>query len=109
MLEGFEHLTAELSDYEKQTLLPKIVAGLSTKRGKDKAITNKRIVQAMKDRGFEITEVRVRKLVNHIRTQGIIPGLIATSAGYYISNDAQEIETYLRSLRQRDFAFGKDR
>jgi hypothetical protein len=76
-INGFEILTAELSHYEQEVLLPKIVAGLATKKGKELAITNKKICKGMKERGMTITEVRVRKLVNYIRTHDLLPGLIA--------------------------------
>jgi hypothetical protein len=106
-INGFEILTAELSHYEQEVLLPKIVAGLATKKGKELAITNKKICKGMKERGMTITEVRVRKLVNYIRTHDLLPGLIATSAGYYVTEDPVELAKYIDSLRQRKNEIGR--
>lgn len=104
MLEGFNDITQELSQYEKEVLLPKIVAGLSTKKGKHMAITNKKICEAMKNRGFEIADTRLRKLVEYIREHQIIPGLLASSKGYWISTDPEEVRNYLKSIYGRKSA-----
>ena len=49
---------------------------------------------------IKITEPRLRKLVNHIRVKGILP-IIATSQGYYVSYDKQDILDQINSLTQR--------
>ena len=103
MIEGFEKETEELNDFEK-SLLPKFVAGLSTKKGKGAAITNKQMIAGLKDRGIEVGEARVRKIINHIRNTGLVEGLIATSKGYYVSNDIEEINKYIESLLGRESA-----
>lgn len=72
--------------------------------GKDKAVTNAYICQMLKSRGCKLDPARVRKLINHIRTHGMVIGLIATSDGYYIAKDKQEIESYLQSLKGRENA-----
>jgi len=102
MLTGFENQTYELTDYERTTLLPLFLKGFSNKFGKDKAVTNKKMVESLKKKGFEITDTRVRKLINYIRTNHLIPGLIATSNGYFISADAVEVSKYISSLSGRE-------
>ena len=109
MLEGFEEITQELTVYEKETLLPKIVAGLCTKKGKSMAITNRLICEAMKARGFQVTGPRLRKIVNYIRTNGLLPGLIATSQGYYITESVEELDSYIHSLAGRASEINKVR
>ncbi len=99
MLAGFENLTYELTDYEKG-LVPKFVKGFSTKRGKQNAITNKAIVAIMKAR-YNITEPRVRKIINYIRIKNLVPGLVASKKGYYISNNPEEVKLYIKSLDGR--------
>lgn len=103
-LKGFEMETAPLTDYEEKTLLPIVVRGLATKRGKASAVKNTYICQKLRAAGYDITEARLRKLVNHIRIKGIIPCLIATSAGYYITRDVQEMDDYIESLYGRENA-----
>jgi hypothetical protein len=101
MINNFEDYTHELSDYELKTLVPIIVKGLLTKVGKENAITNNQIVPKLKGKGYKVSSSRIRKIVHYIRVAGLIPCLIATSKGYYISNDKEEIKEYIDSLHQR--------
>lgn len=104
MLNGFDRQTEPLSDYELNTLLPVICRGLKTKIGEARAITNAAITKAMKGAGYQLNEARVRKIINHIRTTGMVRWLIATSKGYYIATSRQEMEDYIGSLRGREDA-----
>ena len=104
MLNGFQTQTEPLTDYERNTLLPVICRGLVTKVGEAQAITNTAITKAMKGAGYQLTEARLRKIINHIRVAGLIKWLIATSKGYYIATSRQEMEDYIGSLRGREEA-----
>ena len=104
MINGFERETAPLTDYEKDTLLPLLVRGLSSKIGKNMAVSNKYIVSRLIKQGYKIDEARVRKIINHIRLKGLVPCLVATSAGYYIATDEEELREYIESLRGRESA-----
>lgn len=99
MIEGFERETAPLTDDEMR-LLPIIIAGLKTKVGKEMAIHGATICQKVSEKFGKLTEPRLRKIVNHIRTNGMLP-VIATSKGYYISHDRDEINAQIQSLEQR--------
>lgn len=103
MIKGFDKETAPLCEYESGVLLPIMIKGLQTKIGKRSAIKNGQIVQTLKS-SYKITEARVRKLINHIRTNDIIPGLIATSDGYYIAQTENELIEYEESLKGRENA-----
>lgn len=110
MIKTFEDYTYELTDYESQTLLAPMVAGLKTKTGKENSITNKQICEAMKLRGYNISDARVRKIISFIRVQGIIPLLIANGKnGYYIASTSEEVEDYIESLHQRERSIKKMR
>jgi hypothetical protein len=104
MVTNFEEHTAELSKDELE-LIPLLVTGFNN-YGKDNPIKAPAVVARMneylKNTRFNVrmNEARLRKCVNHIRTKAIIP-LIATSNGYYVSHDRQEIENQIRSLRER--------
>lgn len=104
MIQGFTQQTEPLNEYERDTLLPVICRGLSNKVGEARAITNTAITKAMKGAGYQLTEARLRKIINHIRTTGLIKWLIATSKGYYIATSRQEMEDYIGSLRGRELA-----
>ena len=104
MIKNFENETAPLSEYEEKTLVPVFIRGLITKVGKDNCITNGQIVKAMKGAGYRISDTRVRKIINHIRINGLVQGLIATSDGYYVATTEQELIEYEESLLGREAA-----
>jgi hypothetical protein len=103
MINNFEDFTEELTPDELKLVAP-LMNGLRTKT-KEHTIKAPDIVKAMnifaqKNGLIKITEPRLRKLVNHIRVKGILP-IIATSQGYYVSYDKQEILDQINSLNQR--------
>lgn len=103
MINGFDKQTEPLTEYELNVLVPVIAKGLSKKVGKDMAVTNKFIVSRLRS-GYKISEARVRKIINYIRTKDIVPCLIATSDGYYVSEDESELKDYEDSLIGRENA-----
>jgi hypothetical protein len=103
MIKNFENETQPLSEYEKNVLLPLLIRGLETKKGNKNAVTNKYIVSALKPT-YNMNEARVRKIINHIRTNDLIPGLIATSEGYFIAETEAELLEYEESLKGREDA-----
>jgi hypothetical protein len=104
MITNFEFLTREMTEEEKK-LVPILIKGFNTKT-KDNPIKAPEIVQAINAKReslglkFNFSEVRLRKIVNFIRAEGILP-LIATSNGYYCSTDKEEIKSQIESLTQR--------
>lgn len=108
MIRNFFQETVSLSSYEEEHVLPKIVSILEGCNGKSLAITNKKIIEKYGVAGREM-ESRVRKVINYIRNNGLIPCLIATSYGYYIATDAKEVTDYEDSLKGRESAIRKIR
>lgn len=104
MIKGFSNETSPLNDYELRVLLPVILAGLKDKQGKRNAVTNGYIIGRLKQQGYRIEAARLRKVINHIRTKDLIPGLIATSEGYFLAENEQELMDYEDSLRGREEA-----
>ena len=104
MIKGFSNETSPLNDYELRVLLPVILAGLKDKQGKRNAVTNGYIIGRLKQQGYRIDAPRLRKVINHIRTNDLIPGLIATSEGYFLAENEQELMDYEDSLRGREEA-----
>lgn len=104
MIKGFSNETSPLNDYELRVLLPVILAGLKDKQGKRNAVTNGYIIGRLKQQGYRIDAPRLRKVINHIRTNDLLPGLIATSEGYFLAEDEQELMDYEDSLRGREEA-----
>lgn len=104
MLKGFEKETAPLSKYEEQVLLPMLVRGLSHKHGKGAAVKNAEICRALTSKGYDVTEPRIRKIINYIRVNSLVPYLLANGTGYYIASDRREILDYIETLRGRENA-----
>jgi len=101
MINGFEIQTHELTGYEQDIIVPLVISGLRTKLNKSMAASNKYICSQLNKKGYKISPPRLRKVINHIRVNGLIVNLLANSQGYYISNDHEEIDKYVESLRQR--------
>ena len=104
MITNFEKQTEALTDYERTTILPIMVKCLNNKIGKEAAITNNTMCEKMEEHGYHITPTRVRKIINHIRINNLIEGLMATSTGYYVTHDTSELRTYIVSLKGREEA-----
>lgn len=103
MIVGFDKETCPLTDYELGVLLPVLVRGLIPKKGHNRAVKNGDIVRALRP-NYKITEARVRRIINHIRTHDLVPGLIATSDGYFIAETEAELIEYEESLKGREDA-----
>ncbi len=104
MIQGFEQQTEPLNEYERVVLLPVIAQGLRTKIGKAKAISNKKICAAMVAAGYQLNDSRLRKVINHIRCNGVVECLIAASNGYYVAETNAELRDYEQSLLGRELA-----
>jgi hypothetical protein len=103
VLTGFEKHTAPLTEKELSFLLPKFLAGFEKRIGKDNAVTSTAIVESFKNRfNYKLSDVTIRKIVNHIRNNNLLPGLVACSSGYYVTNNPREVEDYIKSLASRE-------
>lgn len=100
MIKGFETITKELTEDEMK-LLPMFIKGLQTKRGKSNAITNKRMREKLEAHGIKVPDSRVRKIINYIRNNDLVPMLCSTSKGYFVAASRKEVEDYLEGLKQR--------
>lgn len=99
---NFEKITKELNEREL-AIVPSIISGFKkyTKENPIKApVIVKRYNEKVVGKGIKLTEPRLRKICNHIRSYGLLP-LIATSNGYYVSYDKEEIINQITSLHER--------
>lgn len=105
MVDCFERETAPLTEYEEQTLLPIMVKCLNKHRGKEQAISNGKMMEGLENCGYSVGgSARIRKLINHIRINGLVDCLMASSSGYYITDDPWEMKRYIESLQGREDA-----
>lgn len=105
MITNFEEVSRELSDEEEKILIPILVNGFKSHSKKDPVkapdiVRKINLYLKKKEYKIKMTEVRLRKCCNYIRSNSLIP-LIATSAGYYVSYEPAEIEAQITSLRER--------
>jgi hypothetical protein len=110
MLTNFEQHTEEL-DAHDLAIIPIVIKSFS-KYTKDNPIKAPEIVTSFnlnrEKIGYpkKMTEPKLRKICNHIRSNGLLP-LIATSQGYYVSFDQREVNEMIRSLRERANAINR--
>jgi hypothetical protein len=104
MITGFQQYTEELTDYEKQSILPVLIYNLKNCIGVDNAISNKEILKKLDKMDITTTAPRIRKMIHHIRRKGYVNRLIATSKGYYVTTSKEELMKYVESLEQRESA-----
>lgn len=105
MLQGFEEITKDLNDFEINKVIHLIALGISTKIGKDKAISSSKICAAINNRkdldGYKLTPVKLRKIMQAIRLSGKIMYLCSNSKGYYVAASSNELDDCIESLEQR--------
>lgn len=112
MVTNFEDITKPLTEDELK-LVGLLVTSFQN-RSKDNPIKAPEIITKMNvfltnscpHIKIKLSGPRLRKLCNHIRTNGMLP-LIATSNGYYVSFDKKEILSQVQSLRDRADAIFK--
>ena len=104
MITNFESITKSLSPEEVVVIMP-VIRVLFTATY-DKPMKSNEIVSVINQHrdkigtGIHFNEVKLRKIVNFIRSESIAP-LIATSRGYYVSFDKEEIANQITSMEDR--------
>lgn len=104
MITNLEEITEELTKEEIQLLKP-LIKGFST-HGVNNPIKTKEIILGMnhytemKGLKIKMTGARLRKMVNFIRVNGLLP-VIGTSRGYYVSYNKAELAMAIDSLEER--------
>jgi len=104
MINGFDEQTQPLTKKEATQLLPIFVKCLLPHIGKENRVTSSQMIQGFKAYNIKMDGPRVRKIINHIRTNDLVPGLIATSEGYYRAVTEDEMIRHEESLLEREAA-----
>lgn len=100
MIKNFEQYTCALNEFE-MSLVDGFCAGLRTKVGKRNAITNGAIIKSYEKMNIKVSSARVRKIINYIRINNLVSRVCATSDGYYVAANDDELNEYLQSLQER--------
>ena len=106
---NYDSETSKLNDYELDKVVPILARCLINKVGREKATTNSYMVKKLKECGYDVNDIRIRKCINYMRTRDVIERLIASHYGYYVTNDAEELAQYCGTLRQREEAIANVR
>lgn len=101
MIPGHEKQTHELTPYEMEQILPKVVKRMKTKLGKENAVTNPQVVKAFKEHGFKLSGPRFRKIIQYIRVNGLIDGLVSHGKGYFVAVKKEDIKRNIESLDKK--------
>ena len=103
MITNFTNITYELTPDELKHVNSLVLA--LKLRTKESAIKAPEIVKSMnifaeRHDLCKMTDARLRKCINYIRSNSILP-VIATSNGYYCSYDEKELSDQIKSLTER--------
>lgn len=101
MIANFEELTYQITDNEKRCA--KFIEAVLRKT--NKFYTNKQLRKLIFERSgndteFELADSRIRVIMNYLR-RTTAPNIIASSNGYKITEDIDELNNYLESLYDR--------
>lgn len=99
----------QLSNYEQNVLLPILIKGLKSKRGKENAVSKNQIMRGLKNHGLKINGTSVTDLVRYIRINDLIVGLMASTNGYYVGSSNQDLVRYEQRLKRHEAALRKVR
>lgn len=102
MLTLFTNITEELTDLEKQTLVPMLIDTLQTS-SEENQLRSKWLVGWFKSCQFDVSDVRIRKMVNYIRvTNAAKPKvLIGSSKGYFLTSCIRTVDDQIESMQGR--------
>jgi hypothetical protein len=104
MIKNFEEYTHELTS-EERIVVQTIIRRFESRKGKENIVTGEQIRDGInKNLNVNFDGVRIRKMIQFIRTNDLIAGLIATSKGYFVAKTAEEIEDWIESLKSRENA-----
>ena len=120
MVTGFEGLTYELNKFEKEHLVPLLVRSWERRWLEERGtVYMKEIVLGLRNHYTrhttdpkelkqvlkKISEPRIRKVIHHIRVNGLVPNLIATSKGYFKTENPEKLKKYIESCWERSNSF----
>lgn len=101
MISGFDVETKPLDDFERITVLPRVIAGFHLLAKSGLSVTSTAIIRKLSKEGITITGPRLRKVINHIRTNDLVIGVVADGEGYRVVSTPEAMLEYLDSLDGR--------
>lgn len=71
------------------------------KASKGKITNNDLRALMMQKHQIHLSQIQMRKIINYIRTEGVIKNLAADWEGYWIEKDTLKVMKYIKSLELR--------
>lgn len=105
----FKNITSEITEFEKNTLVPMIIDTLASKTVKN-TVSSKMLSTWLKACGHNVSDIRVRKIISYISGMNIKKGvecnlgdrvIIAAGSGYYVTDDPAMVDQQIESLLDR--------
>lgn len=105
----FKNASTELTDFEKNTIVPLLIDTVATKDAKN-TVTSKLLSKYLNARGHRVSDIRVRKIMSYVSGMNVKKGLecnlgdkviIASGNGYYVTEDVKDVDDQIDSLIDR--------
>jgi hypothetical protein len=121
MVTGFEELTYSLSAFEKSRILPIVLKGWRDKE-ENHIVQMKDMIKGLNDycikfkitrpnskigKIYKVNGPRMRQIIHYLRVSGKAYNLVATSKGYFITNDEKQLRAFIKSCRERANSFNE--
>lgn len=102
MLTLFNNITEQLTELEKNILVPMLLDTLQSSNTGNR-LKARWISGWFKASGYDVSEVRIRKMVNYIRVVNAAKPkvLIGASNGYFLTDDLSVVDEQIESLEGR--------
>ena len=84
-----------LEQFEINTIVPMVVETIDSKIGKSNAVKGHHIISWLLACGHDINPGRFRLIINYIRSNDLVIGLVANARGYYRTDDPEEIQRWI--------------
>lgn len=98
----FRNIVDEVTDHEKEVIIPAVRSVLNYTHAGNR-ITGNRIVAMLLAQGHVSSPIRLRKMINYIRTRNICAPRVVVAAGngYYLTADRHIVQDQIDSLVRR--------
>jgi len=103
MIPGYEDITCEVNEEEIE-MAKEIARAFSVKYiGKENAVSGAKIIASYKkNRGYNLNDGRLRKIIQYIRLNCLTARpLLASAKGYYIARNDEELKKWLITMDKR--------
>ena len=88
--------TYKMNDFERDVLVP-LVCDLLTKAN-GRPLPSKVIAEAIRKIGHQADTRSVRRVINHIRREGLVPCVASSPKGFFVANNVTEITECIYTL-----------